>query len=364
MQLMKTPKSVDLNITTKCNLRCSYCSHFSSEGETGKDLPTEEWLKFFEELRDCAVLDVCLSGGEPFFRKDIKELITGIVANRMRFSMLSNGSLITEEILDFIKSTGRCNSIQVSIDGPGPESHDISRGKGSFNDALRGLKLLIKHKLPATTRVTIHKHNFNDLDKVAKLLLEDVGLPSFSTNSASHLGLCRENSDDTQLNADEYSFVIAKLFELNKKYNGRIGAQAGPLASGKHWKEMEDTIKAGIKETPGCGYLRSCGGVFSKMAVRADGIMIPCSQIPHIELGRINKDNLREVWHNHTELKRLRERRDMPLKKFAYCSDCKYTPYCRGGCPALAYTLTGNENEPSPDSCYRTFLEAGGELPN
>jgi SynChlorMet cassette radical SAM/SPASM protein ScmE len=152
MRVMNTPKSVDLNITSKCNLRCTYCSHFSSEGQTDTDLPTEEWLKFFEELKECAVLDVCLSGGEPFYRKDIKELIAGVVANRMRFSMLSNGGLITEEILEFIKSTGRCDSIQISIDGPGPESHDIARGKGSFSAALRGLELLLKHKIPATTR--------------------------------------------------------------------------------------------------------------------------------------------------------------------------------------------------------------------
>ncbi len=363
MQLMKTPKSLDLNITTKCNLRCSYCSHFSSAGDIETDLPTEEWLQFFEELKECAVLDVCLSGGEPLSRNDIKELINGIVANRMRFSMLSNGTLMNDDILDFIKSTGRCNSIQVSIDGPGPASHDVHRGKGSFEKALRGLKLLLKHKLPATTRVTIHKQNYKDLDAVAELLLEDVGLPSFSTNSASHLGLCKQNSDETQLNADEYSYVIAKLLELNKKYNGRIGAQAGPLASGKHWKEMEETIKSGIKESPGCGYLRSCGGVFSKMAVRADGTMIPCSQIPHIELGKINKDSLREAWINHPELKRLRDRRDIPLKSFEFCRDCNYTAYCRGGCPALAYTLTGDENKPSPDACYRTFLEAGGKLP-
>ncbi len=363
MNLITTPKSLDINITTRCNLRCSYCSHFTSAGETDNDLTTMEWLQFFEELKECAVMEVCLSGGEPFYRKDMKELISGIVANRMRFSMLSNGSLITEDVLEFIKSTGRCNSIQISIDGPGPESHDINRGKGSFIAALNGLKLLIKYKIPATTRVTINKHNFMELEKVTELLLKDVGLPSFSTNSASHLGMCRENSDTTQLNAEEYSYTIGKLFELNKKYNNRIGAQAGPLASGKQWKEMEDAFKSEKKETPGCGFLRSCGGVFSKMAIRADGIMIPCSQLPHIELGRINKNSLKDVWLNHPELKRLRERRDIPLKDFDRCKDCKYTAYCRGGCPAIAYTLTGYENKPSPDSCYKTFLETGGTLP-
>ena len=361
---MKSPKSVDLNITTHCNLRCSYCSHFSSKGDVKKDLPTEEWLLFFKELNENAVLDVCLSGGEPLIREDFKELVDGVVKNRMRFSMLSNGTLMTDDILEYIKSTKRCDSIQVSIDGPGPDTHDIFRGKGTFEKALNGLKLLLKHKLPATVRVTLHRFNYKYFDEVARLLLEEVGLPSFSTNSASNFGLCRENRDSTQLNAEEYSEAMAKLMELNVKYKGRIGAQAGPLASGKHWMEIEEAINKGVKSLPGCGYLRSCGGVFSKMAVRADGVMLPCSQMPHVELGRINKDRLRDVWMNHSEFKRLRERRDIPLGQFELCRDCKYIPYCRGGCPAVSYSLTGDENKPSTDACYRVFVESGGRLPD
>lgn len=363
MRVMKTPESLDLNITNKCNLRCAYCSHFSSAGDTDTDLSTEEWLSFFKELKECAVKDVCLCGGEPLIRKDLKELIDGIYQNRMRFSILSNGTLITNEMAEFIKSSGRCNSIQVSIDGPGPDSHDVFRGKGTFEIALAGLKVLINHDIPATVRVTIHKYNYLKLDEVAKLLLEDIGLSSFSTNSAGYVGLCRENKDAIQLNAQEYSYAIAKLLDLNKKYDGRIEAQAGPLASGRDWQEMQEACDSGKEGLSSCGYLRSCGGVFSKMAVRSDGVMIPCSQIPHIELGRINKDSLREVWLNHPELKRLRDRRDTSLKDFDFCKDCKFIPYCRGGCPALAYTLTGNENNPSPDACYKTFLEAGGQLP-
>jgi len=363
IRVKKTPESLDLDITNRCNLHCSYCYHFTSAGDTDTDLSTAEWLSFFGELKDCAVKEVTLCGGEPLVRKDLRELIQGIRDNRMRFSILSNGTLITEELIDFIKATGRCNSFQVSIDGPGPEAHDVFRGKGSFEKALAGLKVLIKHKMPATVRVTIHKHNYMKLEEISELLLEDVGLPSFSTNSAGNVGLCRENKDSIQLNAQEYSYTMARLFELDKKYSGRIGAQAGPLASGKHWTEMQQAFDEGKEGLPSCGFLRSCGGVFGKMAVRSDGMMVPCSQMPHVELGRINKDSLKEVWLNHPELKRLRDRRDTSLADFEFCRGCKFIPYCRGGCPALAYTLTGNENNPSPDACYRAFLDAGGELP-
>ncbi len=100
-----------------------------------------------------------------------------------------------------------------------------------------------------------------------------------------------------------------------------------------------------------------------KIAVRADGIMVPCIQISHIELGRINRDDLREVWQEHPELKKLRERHNIPMSDFEFCRGCDYINYCAGGCPAPAYNITGNEYHPDPDSCLRRFLEEGGRLP-
>ena len=101
----------------------------------------------------------------------------------------------------------------------------------------------------------------------------------------------------------------------------------------------------------------------NQIAVRADGVMTPCIQMSHIELGRINRDNLQEVWQGHPELKRLRERHKIALRDFEFCQGCAYINYCTGNCPALAYTILGKENHPSPDSCLKRFLEAGGRLP-
>ncbi|MDM8525328.1 SynChlorMet cassette radical SAM/SPASM protein ScmE [Desulfococcaceae bacterium HSG8] len=364
MKIMKTPKDMDLAITNRCNLRCSYCSHFSGPGDVDHDLPQDEWLKFFEELNRCAVLKVTLQGGEPFIRKDIKTLIRSIVKNRMRFGILTNGTLITEDMADFLASTGRCNYVQVSIDGSTSDIHDSCRGDGNFFKAVEGLKNLRDHKVNVTVRVTIHRHNVNDLEEIARLLLEEIGIPGFSTNAASHLGLCRQHADDIQLTVDEHSLAMKTLLKLNKKYNGRITAEAGPLAHAERWVEMERARREGRKAMPDRGYLKGCGGVFNKMAVRADGVMIPCIQMSHIELGQINKDDLRTVWQDQPELRRLRERQDVPLSQFEFCKGCEYTSYCTGNCPAISYTMLGKDNHPSPDACLRRFLENGGELPD
>jgi len=364
MKVMNTPASMDLAITNRCNLRCKYCSHFTSAGDVGQNLPKYEWLTFFEELNRCAVMNVTLEGGEPFCRKDLKVLIEGIVQNRMRFNILSNGTLITDEMAAFLSSTGRCDGVQVSIDGSIPMTHDAFRGEGNFIRAMDGIKFLQEHGVPVDVRVTIHRQNVKDLEGVAKLLLEDVGLPGFSTNAASYMGLCRKNAEQVQLTVEERSLAMEILLRLHKKYNGCISASAGPLAEGKAWLEMEQAKREGIERMQGYGFLTGCGGLMKNMAVRADGVMVPCCQMSHIELGRINKDDLKEVWQNHVELKRLRERNSIPLSDFEFCKGCDYINYCTGNCPALAYTIFGDENHPSPDACLKRFLEAGGKLPD
>ena len=151
--------------------------------------------------------------------------------------------------------------------------------------------------------------------------------------------------------------------KIVKKYNGRIRAAAGPYIDGKMWSEMELCRVEGKESKPGQGFLSSCHIAASKLCVRADGIIVPCLLLSHIELGRINRDNLMDIWRNQPQLQRLRERQDIPLSSFTFCQGCHYIDYCRGGCPAVAYTILGDCYHPSPASCLRRFLTEGGTLP-
>jgi len=308
-------------------------------------------------------MDVTLAGGEPFFRKDLKQLVKGIVANRMRFNILSNGTLITDDMAKFLFSSGRCNGVQVSIDGSKPETHDACRGKGNFNKAIEGIRCLKKNNVPVQVRVTIHRYNVSDLEAIAKLLLKEIDLPGFSTNAASYMGLCRQNVDQVGLSVEDRTLAMETLLKLNRKYHNRISAQAGPLAEATMWTEMEQARQKGANSIPMRGSLTACGCVTDKIAVRSDGTIVPCTMLSHIELGRINRDDLEEIWQNHPEMKKMRERRNIPLTDFEFCRGCQYINYCTGNCPGLAYTITGQVNHPSPDACLKRFLEDGGKLP-
>jgi Fe-coproporphyrin III synthase len=361
--IVRTPRVVDVEITSKCNLICKYCYYFNNEEVNYIDLSKDEWLQFFDELGKLAVMNVRITGGEPFIRKDLQEIIEGIVRNRMRFSILSNGSLISTEMAAFLAKTGRCNFVQVSIDGSTSEIHDSFRGEGSFEGAIRGIRTLQKHRVPVTVRVTIHRNNVYDLENIARFLLEDLKIDRFSTNSAGTFGSCNQNAKEVLLSTQERMVAMETLLRLSEIYEGRIIASAGPLAEMRNWSTMEKArLQRDLPFKEG-GHLTSCGCANTGLSVRSDGIMTPCLLLQHIELGRINKDSLSEVWLNSRQLKALRNRRSIPLKNFYFCSECPYIPYCTGNCPAHAYNLTGHVNHPCPNACLRSFLADGGKIP-
>jgi SynChlorMet cassette radical SAM/SPASM protein ScmE len=361
--VMRMPRSLDIELTALCNLRCTYCYFFGNDAVEYRDLPTEEWLRFFEECGQLGVMNLTLAGGEPFMRRDLTTLLGGIVQNRMRYSLLSNGGLIDDDIAAFIAGTRRCDSVQVSLDGSRPETHDSCRGKGSFERAVRGIRTLQRHGVRVAVRVTIHRHNVDDLEATARFLLEELGLPGFGTNSAGYLGACRGNGGDVLLTAAQRQEAMATLLRLSEKYNGRISASAGPLAEGRRWREMEDARARGEPAWRNGGCLTGCGCPTNKIAVRADGAIVPCSMLAHMVLGWINRDSLSEVWLHSPALNQMRSRHTISLAEFEFCAGCAYAPYCTGNCPGLAYTLTGKVDHPSPDACLRRFLEEGGRVP-
>lgn len=359
--LSDAPRDCDLSLTGRCNLRCAYC-FYANEMQVRPDLPAEEWLTFFNELGRLGLRSATLSGGEVFARPDLWTLVDGLIANRLRFCFLSNGTLIDEKAIARLLEPARrirLDTIQISIDGSCAEVHDASRGAGSFAKATRAVRLLREARIPCTCRATLNRHNINDLEALARFLLEDLGLPVFSTNEAIPMGSGCLNQGETALSPLEQLQVMKALERLTARYPGRITATAGPLSKLQQYREMEHARKTGQKPmTWRMGALTACGGVFNKIAVHHDGTFAACNMLPGVELGRINRDSLVEVWQHHPQLTALRERQALRMRDLPECCTCDWADYCNGSCPSMAFERTGGFNVANLEDCYRRFRAA------
>lgn len=362
----EAPRSFDLSLTGRCNLRCAYC-FYADEMAGRRDLPAARWLAFFGELKGLAVRSLTLSGGELFLRDGLWELLDGAVAARLRYSVLTNGTRLTEDVLAELAREPRrrrLDSIQVSIDGSCAEIHDASRGRGSFEMAIRGLRRLQAAGFPATARVTVNRHNVGDLDNVFRLLLDDIGLARVGTNDAMPMGTGCARREDIVLAPAQRVQAMRTLVKLEAAYPGRIQASAGSLALWHMFREMEDARATGRKTRRWqMGSLSSCGCMFAKLAVHHDGMIVPCNMLAAAALGWIGETPIRDLWQNHPLLKEMRGRGGIPMAEVPGCAGCEWTPYCGGGCPAAEYTRTGELNVANPDCCYRRFRAECGGLP-
>ena len=364
--LHEAPRALDLSLTGRCNLRCAYC-FYADEMVGRRDLPAERWLAFFRELDGLAVRSLTLSGGELFMRPDVWELLDGIAAGRMRFTILTNGTLLTEEVLaqlGLAHRRRRLDVVQVSIDGSRAEIHDASRGKGSFEKAIRGLRLLKAAGFPATARVMVNRHNVGDLERTFRLLLDEIGLARVGTNDAMPMGTGCARREDIVLLPEQRPPAMRTLARLEREYPGRIQANAGSLALWHMFREMEEAKATGRKTRRWkMGCLSSCGCMFAKLAVHHDGMIVPCNMLAAAALGTIGEIPIRSIWQDHPLLKEMRERGKIPMDQVPGCAGCAWAPYCSGGCPAAEYTRTGEMDVANPECCYRKFLDECGSLP-
>ena len=353
---LSSPRSADLEITSRCNARCRYCYFYHNDGVGYSDLPTQTWLDFLAELGEAKVMYVTLAGGEPLLREDIFDLIEGIVRNRMRFELLTNGWPVNRDVARRLKQTGRCYSVEVTLDGSTAAVHESMRGEGSFRPAVEAIQILQEEGLPVTVRVNVHAQNVDDLPAIVGLLLDELKLRFIRTAGVSSVGTKEKYPADVFPTASQRLRAMRLLAELDAQYPRRIQASSGPLAQWRLFRAMEEARESGAS-LPGGGFLSGCGCVLLRVSVRCDGAYVPCVLLPQMVAGYIGQDRLEDVWQDSPVLHEIRSRIHMSMDSFSECQGCAYVALCTGSCAAGALSLLEDARRPNPEECLRQFKE-------
>ena len=172
-----------LNVNTGCNLSCSYCyKEDLATPDRGQKMAFETAAKSFElllrEARDRSRVNLVFFGGEPLSNMaliramvDYAERRAAEVGKTVDFSLTTNATLLTEELVDWFSA--HRFGITISMDGP-KALHDRNRktvgGKGTYEVVAKKARMLLeRHRTRAvgarvtltrgaTDVVTIHRH--------------------------------------------------------------------------------------------------------------------------------------------------------------------------------------------------------------
>ncbi|MGD9124242.1 MAG: radical SAM protein [Desulfarculaceae bacterium] len=172
------PLFLDYAVTWRCNARCIMCDTWKTKGTEDQELTPKDWDAILTRDADFlrAMKKIGLTGGEPFLRSDLVELLE-VLHRRLpwvRISLVSNGLMPerTLKALERIKEFCPELVFSVSLDGLG-EVHDQVRGiPGAFDKALATLKGALALGFTVTSGMTLSQVNFDQIGPVSSLLSE------------------------------------------------------------------------------------------------------------------------------------------------------------------------------------------------
>ena len=263
-----------------------------------------------------------LTGGEPFIRPDILEIIS--IASRKFENVIinSNGLLINSEVCKSMKKFNP--KLSISLDGP-QEVNDKIRGNGSFEKTVNKIKLLKENNFFVNIKMTVSKINFpyiNEMITLAKGI------------KANKLTFVKMNAVGNGANCREWVLSKKQMQELCETMQYKIAEE----------NEIKlDLIDPLFNTLNGRG--EGCEATELSIYINSDGKIFPCAFLP-LEIGNITSDKIQDVLNSPFLLK-LRERKQYNEK----CSRCDYWSVCKG-CRAEAYACSGDYLDEDPCCWY------------
>lgn len=345
--MVRSPiKSMCLNVSHDCNLRCEYC--FAQTGDFGGErciMSPETGKKAIDFLiensgnRENIELD--FFGGEPLMAWDTVKATVDYARSvekahgkNFRFTITTNGVLLDDEKIDYINR--EMVNVVLSLDGRKEVTDRIRKtlnGKSAFDVIVPRFQKLVEKRRPTGkdyyVRATFTKYNLDFTDDV--LFMRDLGFDQLSAEPV----VTDEKEPFAITEADlptvfnEYDRLCSVMADPNEKwfnfFHFMIDLDEGPCA---------------IKRLRGCG----CGNDY--VAVDPHGDIYPCHQFVGIDKWKMG--NLFDGSFNE-EIKTYFAKTHIYSKEG--CRDCWAKFYCSGGCNANSFIYEGDCRKPYKIAC-------------
>lgn len=307
------------HLSEVCNLRCKHCYQ---ENHVPVQLDYNKLLSILNQYRELLKKTgmkghINLTGGEPlccpFFFKILEEFKKD--KDIYSFSILTNGTLITDEIARRI-SEYNPEYVQVSLEG-GKKTNDFIRGSGVYKRVAKGIKNLKKYGIYVSISFTATKLNYHEFPKVVKFA-EKYKVDNVWSDRFIPLGT--EFDKDFVMNLKETSEYLTIMEDERRRLK---------LKGSKTNVSMYRALQ--FQKTNDFPYRCTAGKTL--LTIMENGDLVPCRRMP-IVVGNVLKDNLFDLYANNDILKQLKEEK-IPSD----CVKCENSELCRGGLKCLTYAI-------------------------
>jgi len=321
----KFPYFIDWAITAKCNLSCRHCRGMSEEG-----LSTERAKKLIAEIAGLKPGWVIIEGGEPLLREDLFELLELMQQKQLEAHLITNGMLLTPQILTTLKQIGV--RVMISIDGATAATYEAIRHGADFERVVESARQCAQEGLLEAINFTILKKNYTEIPGILELTR------SIGIQRVTFIGLkpCQYYPEEL-LTPQEYGTAI-KLACQAAQETGVEFFFDEPFfwPTVKEWglSAQMPAVSTGIlfPSTTAC--------IFGEyLFIEPSGEVKPCSFAPMV-LDNVNEKPLGEIWREMLASPFFHQLNDSESRA-GYCRSCRYFVDCKG-CRSRTFILTGD----------------------
>lgn len=301
------PSNITLEITYRCNLKCRMCLLYGTDMDYSRELSLGQWQKLIDEVI-CWRPKISLTGGEPFLRKDIVELVRYIKKRGLRCSINTNG-VASQKNLKEVLHAG-LDHLTFSIDGP-EYIHDYIRGeKGAFKKMCENIRFVIRSRstLPSVWGIcVISKENVEHLDRLtdiaAELGLDGIQFQQVMFLDSNNLGLYQKEIKERAWEGESY---IERLNHGQEELNVEILIEKVKVIK-KKGKKLKLAVtflppltSSDIRryyKAPLWVYSHRCIIPWTNITIAPNGDVFPCIRL---RLGNIVEDSVNSIWNGGT----------------------------------------------------------------
>lgn len=331
--------SVMFELTYNCSEKCIHCYNEGAtrneEEKSGRgdreEMNFDDYKRVIDELCAQGLVKVCLSGGDPFSKPFVWDIIDYLYNKEIVFDIFTNGQCIvhdTKRLADYFPRL-----VGVSIYSGIPEVHDyITRVPGSWKRSMAVVEVLSALATPMNLKCCVMRPNVKSYYMVADIARQYGAVPQFEISLTDSIEGDRCASKYLRLTPEQLEIVLR---------DDNI-----PLYVGKEAPNYGGQPRI-IDENP-------CGAGDNSFCITPEGNVIPCCAF-HTVFGNLKERSIAEIDANN---KGLQYWRNLKLSDYEECGRYDYCAYCNL-CPGNNFVENGTPLKASENNCYIAKVRYG-----
>lgn len=323
--------SVMFELTYNCSEKCIHCYNPGatrndkevSHRADREELKLDDYKRIIDELDEAGLVKVCLSGGDPFSKPHVWEIIDYLYQKEIAFDIFTNGQSLIYDIDELAYYYPRL--VGISIYSGIAKDHDaITRVPGSWEKSMTVARRLSELAVPMNLKCCVIQPNLHSYYLVNDIARSLGAMPQFELNITDSV---EGDQCARQLRLTEEQLQVVLRDANVPMYIGKEAPNYGGQP-----RLMDDT---------------PCGAGKTSFCITPDGVLQPCCAHP-LALGSLREKSVNEIVVGNDT---LRKWQNTPLDDYDECGRHEYCDYCNL-CPGQAQSQYGDFRKAAENCCY------------